>query len=169
MAVPVGKDDLRAAIECSFDGLMSELRAVPRSYVKRALLDGHAKDSTMSVSNLVAYLIGWNTLVLNWLAYRKAGRAIDLPETALNWNQLGPLAQKSYIDYANLDYEVLLSALADAKIQIVDQLDARSNTQLYASPWYGKHTLGRMIQLNTAAPYKNAAARVRRWRKTQTG
>ena len=57
MAVPVGKDDLRAAIECSFDGLMSELRAVPRSYVKRTLLDGHAKDSMMSVSNLAAYLI----------------------------------------------------------------------------------------------------------------
>ena len=58
MAVPADKDDLRAAIECSFDGLISELRAVPRSNVKSALLDGHAKDSMMSVSNLVAYLIG---------------------------------------------------------------------------------------------------------------
>ena len=77
------------------------------------------------------------------------------------------MAQKFYIDYTKLDYEVLLSALADAKVQIVDQLDARSNTQLYGSPWYGKHTLGRMIQLNTAAPYKNVTARVRRWRKTR--
>ena len=89
-----------------------------------------------------------------------------MPETSYRWNQLGLLAQKFYIDFANLDYEVLLSALADAKVQIVDQLDARSNTQLYDSSWYGKHTLGRMIQLNTAAPYKNATARVRRWRKT---
>ena len=76
-----------------------------------------------------------------------------MPETGYRWNQLGLLAQKFYIDYANLDYEVLLSALADAKIQIVDQLDARSNTQLYGARWYGKHPLGQMIQLNTVAPY----------------
>ena len=79
MAVAEDKDDLRAAIKCSFDGLMSELRAVPRSYVKRELLDGHAKNCIVSVNNLVAYLIGWNMLVLKWLAYTKAGRAIDLP------------------------------------------------------------------------------------------
>ena len=87
------------------------------------------------------------------MAFIKAGRASDLPETGYRWNQLGLLAQKFYIDYANLDYEVLLSALADAKIQIVDRLDARSNTQLYGSPWYGKPPLRQMIQLNTAAPY----------------
>ena len=58
MAVPAHKDDLGAAIECSFEGLMAELRAVPLSYVQRASLDGNAKNSMMSVSNLVAYLIG---------------------------------------------------------------------------------------------------------------
>ena len=58
MVVPAGKDDLSAAIECSFDGLMLELRAVLRSYTERRLLDDHAKDSMMSVSNLITYLIG---------------------------------------------------------------------------------------------------------------
>ena len=169
MAVPAHKDELRAAIDHSFDALMSELRAVPRSQVWRASLDGHAKDSVMSLSNLVAYLIGWNTLVLKWLAYSDAGRAIDFPETGYKWNQLGQLAQKFYADYADLDYQILLSFLDTAKTQIVEQLTVRSNAQLYGGPWYGKHTLGRMIQLNTAAPYKNAAARVRHWRKTQTG
>ena len=81
MAVPAHKDELRAAIDHSFDALMSELRAVPQSQVRRASLDGHAKDSVMSLSNLVAYLIGWNTLVLKWLAYSDAGRVIDFPET----------------------------------------------------------------------------------------
>ena len=169
MAVPAHKDELRAAIDHSFDALMSELRAVPQSQVRRASLDGHAKDSVMSLSNLVAYLIGWNTLVLKWLAYSDAGRTIDFPETGYKWSQLDHLAQKFYADYADLDYQILLSSLDTAKTQIVEQLTVRSNAQLYGGPWYGKHTLGRMIQLNTAAPYKNAAARVRRWRKTQTG
>ncbi|HAM91407.1 MAG TPA: hypothetical protein DCQ10_12160 [Rhodobacteraceae bacterium] len=167
MAVPAHKDDLRAAIERSFEALMSELRAVPRSYVRRASLDGHAKGSLMSTSDLVAYLIGWNTLVLKWLDYSEAGRAIEFPETGYKWNQLGQLAQKFYADYADLDYPSLLSALDAAKIRIVDQVNIRSNAQLYGQLRYGKHTMGRMIQLNTAAPYKNATARMRRSRKTQ--
>ncbi|MDG1316356.1 MAG: ClbS/DfsB family four-helix bundle protein, partial [Paracoccaceae bacterium] len=116
---------------------------------------------------LVAYLIGWNTLVLKWLDYSEAGRAIEFPETGYKWNQLGQLALKFYADYADLDYPNLLSALDAAKIRIVDQVNIRSNAQLYGQLRYGKHTMRRMIQLNTAAPYKNATARMRRSRKTQ--
>ncbi|MFD0387572.1 ClbS/DfsB family four-helix bundle protein [Tistrella bauzanensis] len=32
-----------------------------------------------------------------------------------------------------------------------------------ARPWYKTRTLGRMIQLNTASPYRNARGRLRRW------
>ena len=69
MAAPAHKDDFCAAIERSFEALMSKLRAVPRSCVRRASLDGHAKGSLISTSDLVAYLIGWNTLALKWLDY----------------------------------------------------------------------------------------------------
>ena len=75
--------------------------------------------------------------------------------------------EKFYADYADLDYPSLLSALDAAKIRIVDQVNIRSNAQLYGQLWYGKHTMGRMIQLNTAVPYKNATARLRRLRKMQ--
>ena len=166
MAVPAHKDDLRAAIERSFEALMSELRAVSGSYVRRASLDCHAKGSLMSTSDLVAYLIGWNALVLKWLDYSEVGRAIEFPETGYKWNQLGQLAQKFYADYADLDYPSLLSALDAAKIRIVDQVNIRSNAQLYGQLRYCKHTMRRMIQLNTAAPYKNATVRLRRSRKT---
>jgi hypothetical protein len=95
--------------------------------VRRASLDGNAKGSLMSTSDLAAYLIGWNTLVLKWLDYSEAGRAIEFPETGYKWNQLGQLAQKFYADYADLDYPNLLSALDAAKIWIVDQVNIRSN------------------------------------------
>ena len=107
MAVPTHKDELRAGIDYSFDALMSELRAVPQSQVRRASLDGHAKDSLISASDLVAYLIGWNTLVLKWLDYSEAGRAIEFPETDYKWNQLGQLAQKFYAEYADLDLSLI--------------------------------------------------------------
>ena len=78
---------------------------------------------------------------------------------------MGALGQKFYADHHGRDYDDLLGDLTREKTAIVDQVNARSNVSLYGAAWYGKHTLGRMIQLNTAAPYKNATLRLRRWRK----
>jgi len=75
------------------------------------------------------------------------------------------LAQKFYADHQGRGYDDLLGDLTREKTAIVDQVNARSNVSLYGAAWYGKHSLGRMIQLNTAAPYKNATLRLRRWRK----
>ena len=38
---------------------------------------------------------------------------------------------------------------------------------LYEIPWYDKWPKGKMIQLNTSSPYKNARTRVRKWKRTQ--
>jgi hypothetical protein len=75
------------------------------------------------------------------------------------------LAQKFYADHQGRDYDDLLGDLTQAKTAILYQVNTRSNVSLCGAAWYGKHTLGRMIQLNTAAPYKNATLRLRRWRK----
>jgi replication-associated recombination protein RarA len=48
----------------------------------------------------------------------------------------------------------LLGDLTRAKTAIVHQANICSNVSLYGAAGYGKHTLGRMIQLNTATPYK---------------
>jgi len=33
--------------------------------------------------------------------------------------------------------------------------------------WYDKWTFGKMIQLNTSSPFKNAKDRIRKWKKTK--
>ena len=43
-------------------------------------MEGHAKDTIMSVNNLVSYLIGWNELVLKWLDQDAKGKDIEFPE-----------------------------------------------------------------------------------------
>ncbi|HIE6756534.1 TPA: colibactin self-protection protein ClbS, partial [Escherichia coli] len=40
-----------------------------------------------------------------------------------------------------------------------------SNDELYGKPWYNKWTRGRMIQFNTASPYKNASGRLNKLQK----
>ena len=168
MAVPTNKDELLKAINANFDKLIVDLRGVPLSMVNERTLPGHAKETQMSVANLAAYLVGWNELVLKWLSRDAAGEPIDFPETGFKWNELGLLAQKFYSDYENVPYHQLLERLAVAKAQIVSSIEALGNDDLYGRAWYGKWTMGRMIQFNTASPYTNARGRLRKWLKTNS-
>ena len=119
----------------------------------------------MSVSDLVAYLIGWSELVLKWNLKKDNGQDVDFPETGYKWNELGKLAQKFYSDYENIDYKSLLTKLDENVNQILDLIRKTDNIDLYEKPWYDKWTKGKMIQLNTSSPYKNARSRVRKWKK----
>lgn len=119
----------------------------------------------MSVHDLVAYLIGWDELVLKWHERRSVGEVVDFPETGFKWNQLGELAQKFYADYADLSWPELLVRFEDAKDRIIALVEGYDNDQLYGAPWYEKYTMGRMIQFNTSSPYANARARLRAWQK----
>ena len=168
MAVPQNRAELLKAIDETFDKLQKDLRAIPVDLVEERSLEGHAKGTEMSVANLVAYLVGWNELVLKWLDRDAARKSIDFPETGFKWHELGRLAQKFYRDYEALSYPQLLDRLAAAKTRIVAEIAARSDDKLYERPWYdGKWSMGRMIQFNTSSPYANARIRLRRWMRAR--
>ncbi|RGP38704.1 ClbS/DfsB family four-helix bundle protein [Pseudotabrizicola alkalilacus] len=160
--VPTSKAELLAAIELSFDRLMADLARVPEAQARAVVLEGHAAGTMMSPADLVAYLIGWNELVLKWLDRDDRGAVVDFPETGFQWNELGLLAQKFYADYREMDWAALLARLTAAKARLVDTITARSDAELYGGPWYGKWSKGRMIQFNTSSPYANARGRVRK-------
>lgn len=165
MAVPQSKDELLKAINTNFDKLHRELADIPDAMVRSGSLEGHAKGTMMSVADLVAYLVGWNELVLKWLDRDAAGQPVDFPETGFKWNELGRLAQKFYHDYEAVPYPQLVERLDAAKGRIVTLIEAHSNDELYGRPWYEKWTMGRMIQFNTSSPYDNARGRLRRWKR----
>lgn len=165
MAVPQNKDELQKAIRVNFDKLNGELSDIPDTMVRSRSLQGHAKGTMMSVADLVAYLVGWNELVLKWLDRDAAGQPVDFPETGFKWNELGLLAQKFYRDYEAVPYPQLVERLEAAKDRIVSLIDARSDDELYGRPWCEKWTMGRMIQFNTSSPYDNARSRLRKWKK----
>lgn len=160
--VPTSKAELLAAIALSFDRLMADLARVPEAQARTVVLEGHAAGTMMSPADLVAYLIGWNELVLKWLDRDDRGAVVDFPETGFQWNELGLLAQKFYADYREMDWAALLVRLTAAKARLMDTITARSDAELYGGPWYGKWSKGRMIQFNTSSPYANARGRVRK-------
>lgn len=166
MAVPQNKGELLAAIALEFGKFRKTLDDVHVDFVHERTMEGHAKGTLMSPFDLVAYLVGWNELVLKWLERDAAGQPIDFPETGFKWNELGKLAQKFYRDYEGMPYPELVARLNAANETIVAAIGRRDDAVLYGRPWYEKWTMGRMIQFNTSSPYANARGRLRKWLKS---
>jgi len=143
---------------------MKELASIPIELTTLNELDGHKKDTLMSINNLVAYLVGWGNLVLKWIHQKENGIETIFPENGFKWNELGLLAQKFYADYIDDDFHTLCQKLEISTQLILQEIDKRSNYDLYEVAWYDKWTLGRMIQLNTSSPFKNAVIRIRKWK-----
>jgi hypothetical protein len=165
MAIPTSKEALLQDISDNYEKLQTELSSIPQDLCDIVELPGHAKDTQMSINNLVAYLIGWGELVLKWHDRKSKGLAVDFPETGYKWNELGQLAQKFYDDYKELDFVALVKKLDNTTSSIVQLIHSKTNEELYSMPWYDKWTLGKMIQLNTSSPFKNAKDRIRKWKK----
>lgn len=58
-----------------FTRLSEALQAIAPERVYERSMEGHAKSTQMSPADLVAYLLGWNELVLKWLARGASARS----------------------------------------------------------------------------------------------
>lgn len=167
MAIPKHKDELLQAIADNYQKLKAELSNIPIDLTEQKELEGHAKNTSMSINDLVAYLVGWGQLVLKWHDKKAKGLAVEFPETGFKWNELGRLAQKFYKDYEQDNFKTLTEKLDQTTGDILALIESKTNKELYETHWYEKWTLGKMIQLNTASPFKNAKDRIRKWKKTR--
>lgn len=165
MAIAFDRRQLLAAIDKNYALLVAELRSVPLERVFEPSLEGRSEGSVMSVADVVAYLIGWNALLLKWQERQSAGLPVDFPETGYKWNELGRLAEKFHAEYATLGWDERLQRLDGEKARTVALIERLDDEALYGTLFYGKYPFGRMIQFNTAAPYENARKRLRAWKK----
>jgi len=165
MAIPQNKTELLFAINHNYHKLREDLVIVPVDWTELKELEGHAKGTKMSVKDLVAYLVGWGSLVLKWHRLKSSNLRVDFPETGYQWNELGQLAQKFYADYENESFDELIKELDKTVKHILQLIEKQDNAILYQAGWYKKYSMGRMIQLNTASPYKNARTRVRKFKR----
>lgn len=167
MAIPTDKDELLKAIVDNYKKLTTELANIPIDLTEKKELDGHSKNTLMSINDLVAYLVGWGQLVLKWNSKKSNRLDVDFPETGYKWNELGLLAQKFYRDYEKDDFKTLNKKLDKTTNEILKLVESKTNRELYEMDWYDKWTLGKMIQLNTSSPFKNAKDRIRKWKKVK--
>lgn len=152
-------------MQTSYAKLRAELITISPAQSTAKELEGHAKNTRMSVNDLVAYLVGWGQLVLKWNRLKEKGEPFDLPETGYKWNELGRLAQKFYSDHRDHDLTALLRLLDATVADLITLVESKTNAQLYKQLWYEQWPFGRLIQFNTSSPYANARARLRKWKK----
>lgn len=165
MAIPKNKEELLHSILGNYEKLKTELAGIPSELAGIRALEGHSKNTVMSVNNLLAYLVGWGQLLLKWSDRKDKGLEVDFPETGFKWNELGRLAQKFYQDYEQDDFQTLISKLDNTTYEVLKLVESKANNELYELAWYDKWPLGKMIQLNTTSPFKNAKDRIRKWKK----
>ena len=165
MAIPKNKEELLHSILGNYEKLKTELAGIPSELAGIRALEGHSKNTVMSVNNLLAYLVGWGQLLLKWSDRKDKGLEVDFPETGFKWNELGRLAPKFYQDYEQDDFQTLISKLDNTTYEVLKLVESKTNNELYELAWYDKWPLGKMIQLNTTSPFKNAKDRIRKWKK----
>jgi hypothetical protein len=100
-----------------------------------------------------------------YLYLKEKGLEVDFPETGFKWNELGLLDQKFNKYYEKEDFKMLIKKLDKTTKEILKIIESKSNVELYEMAWYDKWTMGKMIQLNTSSPFKNAKDRIRKWKK----
>ena len=147
---------------------MVDYRSIPESKARDIGVEGNLKGTRISVSDTVAYLIGWGKLVLKWYDLKSQNKHVDFPETGYKWNQLGLLAESFHKEYRDWEYDVLLAELESIVDEILLLISNLSNHELYGVEWYEQWTLGRMIQFNTSSPMKNMRTKVRRFYRELT-
>ena len=149
-SVPKNKLELFQAIKLAHENLLSDYSTIPVKYSRKIGVEGNVKGTEISVNDTIAYLIGWEKLVLKWYERKSSGKPVDFPETGYKWNELGGLAQHFHSQYVEWSYQDLLTEFNTTTTKILNLIESLSDQELYREDWYKKYTLGRMIQFNTS-------------------
>ena len=163
--IPKNKQTLYTAVESAFDKILLDYISIPDTYSRKLGVEGNIKHSVISVSDTLAYLIGWGDLVLGWYQKTSAGETVNFPATGYKWNELGSLAESFHLQYKDWLYDDLIAKFKDTVNQLLLLIDSLTDEELHGHVWYEKYTLGRMIQFNTSSPMKNMRTKVRRFKK----
>ena len=166
-SISKNKEELVSSIESAYEKLLADYAGISEEDAREIGVEGNIKNTTVSVADTVAYLIGWGNLVLKWHDRKSRNLEVEFPETGFNWNELGQLAQLFHTQYKNWTYKELLSEFRLTVQKLLKLINSLSNDELYGQSWYKKYTLGRMIQLNTSSPMKSIRTKVRRFKKTK--
>ncbi len=162
------KTALQQTIRQNLTALQADYQRLPADICRQPLLAGNKKGRQISVCDSLAYLVGWAAELQCWIDDWQQGLTPTLPAPGYQWHQLGELAEHFYALQQERSLAELWTRYQLQMDALLLQIEQFSEAQLYGSLWYRNYSLGRMIQLNTAAPMHNVRCKIRTLLSTST-
>ncbi|WP_223607470.1 ClbS/DfsB family four-helix bundle protein [Chryseobacterium sp. OSA05B] len=125
-------------------------------------------------SQNLSYQLGWTNLLLQWESDEKKGIEVQTPAPGYKWNNLGGLYESFYHKYETYSLDQQREMLKNQVNEIIEWIETLDHETLFIAEqrkWAttpAKWPVWKWIHINTAAPFKNFRAQLRKWKK-QTG
>jgi hypothetical protein len=121
---------------------------------------------------MIAYQLGWMTLIRGWDADERAGKGFVMPAPGFKWNRLGALYERFYETYGRYSFAGLREMFHAAVNDFLLWLDGFTEDEVFlpgsrtwASSTPSKWPVWKWVQVNTVAPFKSFRAKIRTWKK----
>ncbi|PYG86643.1 hypothetical protein LY28_02862 [Ruminiclostridium sufflavum DSM 19573] len=128
-----------------------------------------------SPMQMIAYQLGWLSLILRWDADELEGKEVIMPAPNHKWNQLGGLYDSFYTKYASYSLEELRDMFEKAVTEMVAWINTLSEQELFeqdarkwASSTPSRWPVWKWIHINTVAPFKSFRGKIRKWKRLNT-
>lgn len=164
------KAPLSILIKKEYDALIGALSRVPIHARSVKAIEGTG--GTVSVADLIAYQIGWGTLLIRWYTAGIENRNPEMPGAGFTtWDYTG-LARYFYTAYhydGAHEQEKEVQRIVNHIITIIETEHQTGNLdKLNVWPWCtlasGKTwPLSKWIRVNTISPYKRATALIKKY------
>lgn len=122
-------------------------------------------------AEIIAYQLGWLSLVMAWDKDEREGREVLMPSPDYKWNQLGGLYQSFYEKYTETSITELLDLFRQSERQWLDWISTLTEEELFTQgirKWTGTKEnwpMARWIHINSVAPFTSFRAKIRKWKK----
>lgn len=163
------KAQLSKNIQKEYNNLMSIISDIERKDRLQKTIEG--TDGLVSIADLIAYQIGWGTLLLTWYKTGLKGQMPEMPGQGFDtWDYVG-LAHHFYKKYHYDGYRKQEQEFHKIMQQIIDMVEHEYQIHNLDAigiwDWCtlksGKQwPLSKWVQVNTVAPYKKAASLIRK-------
>ena len=123
-------------------------------------------------AQMIAYQLGWMSLILDWEKEEQEGKNVITPSAGYKWNNLGDLYQSFYREYENDSLSELRELFSQKVQDIVIFLTGLSEDEVFlpggrgwAASTPSNWPVWKWIHINTVAPFTSFRAKIRKWKK----
>jgi hypothetical protein len=160
---------LSQEIQKAYDQLIKGISSVPTSKQCQKIIDGTG--GKISVSDLVAYQIGWGKCLIRWYEAGVNGEQPEMPGDGFSKWDYGPIAKHFYQKYGYDAAVQQMKVFQETVSQILEisQKEQQTGNLDREGIWSWctlssgeKWPLSKWIRVNTVSPYKRAVQLIKK-------